>query len=66
MSPARGGGRLTPVPLLLQREESTAGLPRPAVPFGNVGMSGRWSFRLDVAPPRGRAFRVSLADRMLG
>jgi hypothetical protein len=34
--------------------------------FPVVGMSGRWGFRLDVTMRRGRAFRLLLADRMLG
>jgi hypothetical protein len=33
--------------------------------FPVVGMGGRWGFRLDVTPPRGRSFSVSVADRML-
>ncbi len=29
-----------------------------------LGMGGRWSLRLDVEPPRARAFRVMVIDRM--
>jgi hypothetical protein len=44
--------------------EPSAGTYARAFPV--VGMSGRWGFRLDVQPRRGRAFAVSLSDRMLG
>jgi hypothetical protein len=29
-----------------------------------LGMTGRWQLRIDVAPPRGRAFRVDVSDRL--
>ena len=34
--------------------------------FPVVGMSGRWGCRVEVAPRGGRAFQVTLVDRMLG
>jgi YtkA-like len=40
------------------------GLGRYAATVPVIGMAGRWQLRLDVAPRTGRAFRVTVNDRM--
>lgn len=42
--------------------ERSAGTYTRAFPV--VGMGGRWKLTLNVSPPGGRSFSVSLADRM--